>query len=126
MKSELDMFEMGMRIRTARESVGMSREQFAAKVPMSASFLADVEGGTKGLSLEKFYRIAKVLDVSADYLLCRSFNQDNAQLERSIILEKINESIIDCDTENLRIIADIVRQTAYIAKGKKEELTRSR
>ncbi|MDO4392909.1 MAG: helix-turn-helix transcriptional regulator [Bacillota bacterium] len=115
-----------MRIRTARESVGMSREQFAAKVPMSASFLADVEGGTKGLSLEKFYRIAKVLDVSADYLLCRSFNQDNAQLERSIILEKINESIIDCDTENLRIIADIVRQTAYIAKGKKEELTRSR
>ena len=63
MKSELDMIEMGMRIRVARESIGMNRDQFAEKIPMSSSFLADVEGGTKGVSLEKFYRIVKVLDV---------------------------------------------------------------
>ena len=121
MKSELDMIEMGMRIRVARESIGMNRDQFAEKVPMSSSFLADVEGGTKGVSLEKFYRIVKVLDVSADYLLCRNFGPGEEELERSIILEKINESVRSCNTNDLKIIADIVRKAEFISKPKDEK-----
>ena len=39
----LDQTEMGRRVRSRRESIGMSRENLAEQLDVSAQFIADIE-----------------------------------------------------------------------------------
>lgn len=57
------------RIRRAREAMGYTREQFAEKLDVSVSYLAEVERGRTGISVKILMRICDVLDLSADYVL---------------------------------------------------------
>ena len=109
MVEKLDQFELGRRIRTARESVNMTRDDLAEQVDISRNFLADIEGGTKGVSLQNFYKIAKALDVSADYLL-ETNHIDGGEKERVILVERIRGDIDRCDFKTLELIARIVRE----------------
>lgn len=61
--------EVGMRIRNLREERGYSREQLAEYAEISVNFLGAIETGEKGMRAVNLARIAKVLDVTADYLL---------------------------------------------------------
>ncbi|MCB6574833.1 helix-turn-helix domain-containing protein, partial [Phascolarctobacterium faecium] len=65
----LDLLQMGERIRRQRELHGMTRELLAEKLDVSTKFIADVERGSKGMSLQNFYLLIQILDISADYLL---------------------------------------------------------
>lgn len=113
MNDELNKVEVGRRIRAAREELNLSREQFAERVPMSPSYLQDVEGGTKCLSLEKFFRVMHVLNVSADYLLSTEGRLGSEEAERVILLERIREDTAKVDVAVLRDIASIVRTVAH-------------
>ncbi|MCB6477567.1 helix-turn-helix domain-containing protein [Emergencia timonensis] len=66
---QLDLLQMGERIRRQRELHGMTRELLAEKLDVSTKFIADVERGSKGMSLQNFYLLIQILDISADYLL---------------------------------------------------------
>lgn len=57
------------RIRQAREALGYTREQFAEKLDVSVSYLAEVERGRTGISVKMLIKICNVLDLSADYVL---------------------------------------------------------
>lgn len=61
--------EIGSRIRSQRESLGYSREKLAELSEISNSFLSDIERGERGFSVALLGRIAKVLGLSADYIL---------------------------------------------------------
>lgn len=69
MLEHLDLIQMGERIRRQRELTGMTREQLAERLDVSVKFLADLERGSKGTSLQNFYLLVQILDISADYLL---------------------------------------------------------
>ena len=49
--------------------MGYIREQFAEKLDVSVSYLAEVERGMTGISVKTLMRICDVLDLSADYVL---------------------------------------------------------
>lgn len=49
--------------------MGYTREQFAEKLDVSVSYLAEVERGRTGISVKMLMRICDVLDLSADYVL---------------------------------------------------------
>lgn len=66
---QLDLLQMGERIRQCRELKSMTREQLAERLDVSVKFLADIERGSKGMSLQNFYLLIQILDTSADYLL---------------------------------------------------------
>lgn len=66
---QLDLMQMGERIRRQRELKHMTREYLAERLGVSVKFLADVERGSKGVSLQNFYLLIQILDISADYLL---------------------------------------------------------
>lgn len=68
MLKELNV-KVGYRIREHREFLGMNREKFAEKVELSPQFVADVENGKKGLSIESLYKICDNCEISADYLV---------------------------------------------------------
>ena len=60
---------MYMRIRKAREDAGYTRETFAELLDVSVSYMAEVERGRTGISVEMLIKICKVLGLSADYVL---------------------------------------------------------
>lgn len=60
---------MHIRIRRAREEMGYTREQFAEKLDVSVSYLAELERGRTGISVKMLIKVCNVLGLSADYIL---------------------------------------------------------
>ena len=69
-----------MRIRQAREQQGYTREQFAEKLDVSVSYLAEVERGRTGISVKMLVRICDLLGLSADYVLFGEERKTDAML----------------------------------------------
>lgn len=60
---------MHTRIRKAREDMGYTREQFAEKLDVSVSYLAELERGRTGISVKLLTKVCGLLGLSADYVL---------------------------------------------------------
>lgn len=60
---------MHTRIRSAREKLGYTREQFAEKLDVSVSYLAELERGRTGVSVKLLIKICRLLGLSSDYVL---------------------------------------------------------
>ena len=61
--------EIGSRLRSSREAMRMSREEFAERVGITSRFCADIERGRVGMSLETLMNACTTLRISSDYLL---------------------------------------------------------
>lgn len=61
--------QIGNRIRTQREILGITREELAEQIGVSPRFCYDLEMGLKGMSVTTLSNLVDVLGVSADYLL---------------------------------------------------------
>lgn len=60
---------VGDRIRDLREKMGLSREKFAEKLDSKKSTVQSWESGLGTPSLEKIAAIAKLCNVSTDYII---------------------------------------------------------
>ena len=82
----MDIIAFGNRVRAARERLGITREDLAARVGMSPSHMSIVERGVKVPRMDTVVKLANELDVSADFLLQDSITQSrNNQLLSSIM-----------------------------------------
>lgn len=85
--------EIGARIRRQREHIGMTQEQLGEACELSASFVGHIERGSRKLSVESLYKMASVLDVSVDYLLCdRMLQETTLPAEISSLLSGSNKN----------------------------------
>ena len=75
---------MYLRIRRAREQMGYTREQFAEKLDVSVSYLAELERGKTGISVKMLTKVCRLLGLSADYILF-----GNERSEDELLLERI-------------------------------------
>lgn len=98
---QLDLREMGKRIRSRREYLNMNRETLAERLDVSPQFIADIEYGNKGISIRKFYALCQVLDTSADFILAgeRRNESDDEELLRA--REKVMGILCRCDARQL-------------------------
>lgn len=62
---------LGDRIRTLRKKLGWTQVEFAEKVGLDRSFLADVERGKRNISILNLELIAKGLKMSLSQLFSR-------------------------------------------------------
>lgn len=83
---------MHTRIRRAREDLGYTREQFAEKLDVSVSYLAELERGRTGLSVKMLTRICRVLGLSADYVLFG--NERQSDFDRVDAIHRIDEKYL--------------------------------
>lgn len=60
--------QLGERIRTIRETKGMSQEKFALKIGMDRTYYSSVESGKRNISLRNIKKIADGLEVSLSEL----------------------------------------------------------
>ena len=79
------LIQLGITISTLRRLRGLSQEKLAEKANISRSLLSNIEAPNMAysFSLDVFYRIADVLDISPEQLISASIFPDN-------ILEKNN------------------------------------
>ena len=76
---------MHTRIRTAREQLGYTREEFAEKLDVSVSYLAELERGRTGISVKMLIKVCDVLGLSADYVLFGAERDED-----TLLLDKIH------------------------------------
>ena len=103
----LDQKEMGKRVRSRRESLGLSREKLSEYLVVSPQFIADIEYGNKGISIKRFYLLCQVLDVTADYLLAGNVYSNETDRESMLVCEEIMTLLQRCDTKQLKGIREI-------------------
>lgn len=88
MEQIINYSETGARIRRQREQLGLTQEQLGEACELSASFVGHIERGSRKLSVESLYKLASVLNVSADYLLFgRMLQETTLPPEISAILQ---------------------------------------
>lgn len=97
----VDKIMIGSRIRTIRESMPMTREQFAELINVSVSFLSQIERGNKLMSIEKLMEISSKTGFSTDYILF----DDKA---KSNYVNRINKMLQDCSNDIAEIAYEVI------------------
>lgn len=129
MKLELDLKEMGKRIRGGREARALTREELAEKLGISNRFCAEIEEGTKGISLNTLLALSVTLKLSTDYLLKGNeedeeplvFDEGRAMREKILIpLEKCTRSQLRRVEEMVKIFVAAVQEEAENYEGRGE------
>lgn len=98
-KKQLNI-DVGERIRAARERNGMTQEQLAEHLEVSAQYISDLERGVVGPSLQTFRRVCVTLGVSGDSLLFGDTKQHDMS-NISIMCSRMSD-------RHFRLLEDIV------------------
>ena len=91
--------QIGARVRSQREYLGITREGLCHYVSISPQFLSEIERGVKGVSAETLCKLCKGLGVSADFVLMGKENSANVS-EIAKTLSTLDEKYIPL-AENL-------------------------
>ena len=70
----MDRTVLGKRIKEARKEHGLTGERLAEMCNINATYLRQIEGGTKTPSLPMFVELCRRLEVSPEYLLIDSLD----------------------------------------------------
>lgn len=79
---------LGSRVNLLRKNYKITREKLAEKIDVSPRFLADVESGKVGVSMQTLKNLCISLSCTADYLLGLSDSETNNYAER--VTEKLS------------------------------------
>lgn len=109
---------LGERVKECRKSKGYTRENFSEIISVSTRFLADVESGKVGVSISTLKSIATALNVSSDFLIGISPEENKEELLRKAIIAKINmidssylkdiDTVLDCFINAARNENDVI------------------
>ena len=102
----LDYYAIGQRIRKIRKARNMSQEQLADRIGISMTHMSHIETANTKLSLPVFVEIAEALGVQTDALLYDEIPRSN-----TVIADDICNILESCNTQQLRLIAEIVKST---------------
>lgn len=93
--------QLGKRIKTRREELGMSQEQLAEKIGYKGkSTISMIEAGTRGLRHSKVIPLAEALQTTTDYIM---------GWERINLIEDINGELDDLSVEDLQHLLATIR-----------------
>lgn len=106
---ELNKKEMGARIKARRNALGMSREELAKKISVTAKTIANIEYGEKGMTLKNLYKMKQVLGVSIDYLMDGDDAFAGAEDKRRMLSENIMSSLSVCSVKQLGCMEQMAR-----------------
>lgn len=73
---ELNLVDLGARIRQCRQSAGLTQGELAKEAGVSTSFIGHIERGSRVTSVDTLVNICNALNVSMDYLLAASLNNN--------------------------------------------------
>jgi len=79
MKLQYNKIQAGERIRKKRQLLNMTLDNASSKIDISSKYLADIERGSCGMSLETMISIGALLDMSLDYIIYgKTYNKEES------------------------------------------------
>lgn len=105
MNKNIDYTALGKRIKEKRIENGLTQEQLGELCELSAAHIGHIERGTRILSVEVLFRIAQVLNVSVDYLLFDSVENDNILNSIAPILKDTDKNKVNHFLNTVRVLA---------------------
>jgi len=106
---ELNKAAIGARARERRELLGLSKEELASRLGVTAKFVGDVEYGEKGISTKNLYRLKQILGVGADFLLEGMEEGVSEDQEKAVLQENIMGSLSICSAKQLGVMEQITQ-----------------
>ena len=103
---EINLLEIGKRITERRKKLGMTQEMLAEKGDLTPQFVSYAESGKRAMRPENVIKLAKTLEVSADYLL----TGDIVDKDMLILADKLRK----LSPEMLRIVENIIDECTKI------------
>ncbi len=103
---EINLLEIGKRITERRKKLGMTQEMLAEKGDLTPQFVSYAESGKRAMRPENVIKLAKALEVSADYLL----TGDIVDKDLLILSDKMRK----LSPEMLRIVESIIDECVKI------------
>ena len=97
---EINLIEIGKRITKRRKKLGMTQETLAERGDLTPQFVSYAESGKRAMRPENVIKLAKALEVSADYLL----TGDIVDKDMLILSDKLRT----LSPEMLRIVENII------------------
>ncbi len=104
MAIELNYAELGQRIRRYRLKAGLTQEQLGERIDMATSNISHIERATTQVSLPSLVKIANVLGVSLDQLVCDSLPVASRYLEQDIA-----GLLASCSPGEKRFVRELIR-----------------
>ena len=98
--NEICLGEIGNRIMERRKSLGLTQEALAEKADLTTQFVSYAESGKRAMRPENLLKIAKALNVSADYLLTGDI------IEKDLLL--LSEKLQKLTPSQIRILETVV------------------
>lgn len=84
MNVDLVTIIFGMKVRQARVNAGMTQSELAARIPLSPSYLAEIEKGRKYPKPDKILRMANVLGINYDELVSIKLDRNLSHLKDAL------------------------------------------
>lgn len=93
---KLDYKAIGKRIKVARIRMGITQEQLADRVSVPPTHLSNIEIGSSRVSLTTIVKIANVLNVTIDDLLCDNLVKEHSQFEQNMksLMNGCNDHVV--------------------------------
>ena len=104
MDSNIDLKQIGQRLRSTRLDRGLSQEDLSFESGVAVANISDIELGKKDIRISTFIHLIEALGVSADEILRANVPQVN------VILQKEFATVLsDCSADELTSIIELVK-----------------
>ena len=107
----MDLKAIGQRIKLTREAKGLTQEQIAEKVGLSASHISVIERGIKTPRLETLVEILNILEVDANYILADVLSVSN-EITSSLLSNKLSALSETQQKKILRVLDTLIQEIA--------------
>lgn len=107
MKKDINIKALGVNIKYYREQKSLSANRLAELADVSVSHINNIESASVNASTKVLVRIANVLEVPIDVLLCDSLRDSTNRLAR---LMEYNHLLCDCNDGERKIIMGTLRE----------------
>lgn len=115
MKREVKKYDFkafGQAIKAARKSKGISRNQLAEQMHIAPRYIASIENSGQHPSLQIFYELVTLLDVSVDQFFFPDKETDKSTQRRQL------ESLLDdMSDKGLRIVTATAKEVKEVETG---------
>lgn len=110
MDKNIDYAALGRRIKNKRVENKLTQEQLGELCELSAAHIGHIERGTRILSVDVLFRIAQVLNVSVDYLLFDSVENNNILNSIAPILKDTDKNKVNHFLNTVRVLAENINE----------------
>lgn len=112
MKREVEKYDFkafGQAIKAARKSKGISRNQLADQMHIAPRYIASIENSGQHPSLQIFYELVTLLDVSVD-----QFFFPNKETDKSTQRRQLESLLDDMSDKELRIVTATAKEIKQV------------